>query len=169
MKTARTHIGITMVLLILLSVLGGCGIGQPPATDPDPSAATAASTGYSTTASTTAETIGQTIQTTTAVTTTAGTAVTTKPPYSLDRVIFSVKEAYFDENKQYTAADLPGVDVLRTEMQVYRNEQAKYTMHMVIVYLNVPGEEQVQAAIEALLKLPFVEKADRYGYVYALE
>jgi hypothetical protein len=103
------------------------------------------------------------------VTTTAGTAVTTKPPYSLDRVIFSVKEAYFDENKQYTAADLPGVDVLRTEMQVYRNEQAKYTMHMVIVYLNVPGEEQVQAAIEALLKLPFVEKADRYGYVYALE
>ena len=151
MKTARTHIGMTMVLLILLSVLGGCGIGQPPATDPITQATTVAT------------------DTATDVTTAAGTTVTTKPPYSLDRVIFSVKEAYFDENKQYTAADLPGVDVLRTEMQVYRNEQAKYTMHMVIVYLNVPGEEQVQAAIEALLKLPFVEKADRYGYVYALE
>ena len=79
MKTARTHIGMTMVLLILLSVLGGCGIGQPPATDPITQATTVAT------------------DTATDVTTAAGTTVTTKPPYSLDRVIFSVKEAYFDE------------------------------------------------------------------------
>ena len=173
MKTARTHIGITVVLLILLSVLGGCGIGQPPATEPDPSAATAESTGYSTTASTTAETIGQTIQTTTVATatatdvTTAATTRRTQRPLTdrdfeegtivLEYILVTVDQT--DDKKTYTADDFPDMNILRVEKMTYRTD-------MYYVYLRVPGKEQLLNALEKAQELPFVKYVNYDGYAF---
>ena len=148
MKTARTHIGMTVVLLILLSVLGGCGIGQPPATEPITQTTTVATA------------------TATDVTTAATTRRTQRPltdrdfeegTIVLEYILVTVDQT--DDKKTYTADDFPDMNILRVEKMTYRTD-------MYYVYLREPGKEQLLNALEKAQELPFVKYVNYDGYAF---